>query len=123
PVVRQRVFEQAAIESKRLSLRALVPVKALTRAWIVAASVWLLVSTFALWRQPVERMAQRAGLPSALSTNSSTGAIRVTVSLTPPAYTQLPATTSIDPSQIAAVEGTMAALTIAGEAGGGLAQQ
>ena len=34
PVVRQRVFERAAIESKRLNLRALVPVKALTRAWI-----------------------------------------------------------------------------------------
>jgi Domain of unknown function (DUF4175) len=122
PAVRQRVFERAAIESKRLSLRALVPVKALTRAWIVAAIVWLLVSTFALWRQPVERMAQRAGLPSAISTNPSTGAIRVTVSLTPPAYTQLPATTSVDPSQIAAVEGTMAALAIDGSAAQVLAE-
>jgi hypothetical protein len=122
PVVRQRVFERAAIESKRLNLRALVPVKALTRAWIVAAIVWLLASTFALWRQPVERMAQRAGLPSAISTNPSTGAIRVTVSLTPPAYTQLPATTSVDPSQIAAVEGTMAALAIDGSAARVLAE-
>ena len=116
PVVRQRVFERAAIESKRLNLRALVPVKALTRAWIVAGIVWLLVSTFALWRQPVERMARRAGLPSAVSTNPSSGAIRVTVSLTPPAYTQLPGATSVDPSQIAAVEGTMATLAIDGSA-------
>jgi hypothetical protein len=116
PVVRQRVFERAAIESKRLNPRALVPVKALTRAWIVAGIVWLLVSTFALWRQPVERMAQRAGLPSAFSTNPSSGAIRVTVSLTPPAYTQLPATTSVDPSQIAVIEGTMATLAIDGAA-------
>jgi hypothetical protein len=116
PVVRQRVFERAAIESKRLNPRALVPVKALTRAWIVAGIVWLLVSTFALWRQPVGRMAQRAGLPSAISTNPSSGAIRVTVSLTPPAYTRLPATTSVDPSQIAVTEGTMATLAIEGSA-------
>jgi hypothetical protein len=117
PIARQRVFEQAAIESKRLNPRELVPVKALTRTWIVAGIAWLLVSTFALWRQPVEQIARRAGFPTAVSTNpASPGAIRVTMSLTPPAYTGLPATTSVDPSQIAAVEGTMAALTIEGSA-------
>ena len=116
PIVRQRVFERAAVESTRLNRRALVPLKALTRASIAAAVAWLLVATSALWRQPVERMARRAGLATASTDVASPGAIRVTVSLTPPSYTGIPATTSVDPSQIAAVEGTIAALAIDGSA-------
>jgi len=123
PVVRQRVFERAAIESKRLNPGELVPVTTLIRAVIVAGTTWLLVSTFALWRHPVERLAQRAGLPSVLSTNATaSGVIRVTVSLTPPAYTGLPGTSSVDPPQIAAVEGTLAAVSIDGSASRVLAE-
>jgi hypothetical protein len=115
PIVRQRVFERAAIESKRLNPRELVPVTALTRAVDRRRHDMALVSTFALWRQPVERWHSgrvavctldkpRVGRHSSHGVVDAAGlhgTSRDLVGRSP---------------QIAAVEGTMAALSIDGSA-------
>ena len=116
PAVRERVFAHASVESRRLNLRALLPILPLVRAASVASAAWLLVMTAAMWRQPIERLVGRAVPRSESGAAVRTAGLRVTVSLTPPAYTGQPSSSTVDPQELAAVEGTVASFTIDGSA-------
>jgi len=116
PAVRERVFAHASVESRRLNLRALLPIVPLVRAAIGASAAWLLVMSAAMWRQPVERVVGHVLPQSESGTAVRTGGLRLTVSLTPPAYTRQPSSSTVDPEQVAAIEGTLASITIDGSA-------
>ncbi len=116
PVVRDRVFAHASLESQRLNLKTFAPILPFTRAASVAGAVWILVLTASLWRQPLDRLTGRGGSGSASSAAVGAAGLRVSVSLTPPGYTRLAPSSTVDPQQIAAVEGTVASLAIDGSA-------
>ena len=115
PDVRQRVFARAAAESRRADIRAAVPTTPCVRAFVVAGAAWLIVGTSTLWR-PIAQRGRPSASPVASAELADPNAIHVTVTLNPPAYTGLPASSSVDPSQIGAVEGTQVSVSIEGRA-------
>ena len=116
PVVRDRVFAHASLESQRLNLKTFARILPFTRAASVAGAAWILVLTASMWRQPLDRLTGRGGSGSASSAAVGAAGLRVSVSLTPPGYTRLAPSSTVDPQQIAAVEGTVASLAIDGSA-------
>ena len=112
PFVRQRVFQRAAIEARTVDRRSVVSASKFVTAMVVAGAAWLIVSTAAVWR-PVKELARRSISTQTSSVDSSrSGEMHVTVTLTPPAYTGLPAGSTRDPSEVSSVEGTTASVLI-----------
>jgi len=106
PSARERVLAKAAAHAKSIDLARIVPATRLAQVVLVAAVAWSVVG-LATWRQS---SAARRG-PVAASKQAQAAPLRLTATIQPPAYTGLAATTSTDPSQIDAVEGS--ALTMA----------
>ena len=112
PAARARVFAGAAAVLRGVQLRAVVPRAPLVRAVAAATAAWVLV--WAADRQrPLERMAGALGGERRTTASGlSPGAMRVTITAQPPAYTGLKATTTVDPPQLAAVQGTRVTIVV-----------
>jgi hypothetical protein len=106
PSARERVMAKAAARAKAIDLARIVPATRLAQVVLVAAVAWSVVG-LATWRQS---SAARRG-PVAASKQAPAAPLRLTATIQPPAYTGLAATTSTDPAQIDAVQGS--ALTMA----------
>jgi len=107
PSARERVMAKAASRAKSIDLARVVPATRLAQVVLVAAVAWTVVGV-ANWRRS---SAARRG-PVAASTQSPAAALRLTATIQPPAYTGLPATTSTDPTQIDAVQGSTLTLAL-----------
>ena len=112
PPVRARVFVDAAARVQQVDLRAAFPIAPLIRIALLAAFVWTTVEMAHLWRN---RMTRDGGVASqtAPSTGTSGGSpLQLSVAIEPPAYTGLPATKSVNPEQLQAIEGSSLVLSI-----------
>ncbi len=116
PFVRARVFADAARTLRSLEPTAGAPRSSAIRAAAIASGVWLIVAIGVVAARVVRSNAgpgAGAGLAQSSGRAASAGALHVTATVQPPAYTRLPAQTLVDPPQVQAVEGSALALTIA----------
>src|SRR5207244_3158861 len=108
---RRRVFARAAAELRQIHRRAVFAPTPVIRAAFVAGAAWILV--WAADRQrPLERIARSMGVRSGAASHPGTAPMRLTITVQPPTYTGLPATPTIDPAQIAAVQGTRLTIVV-----------
>jgi hypothetical protein len=106
PAVRLRVFADAATFSRRIDPASVFPSTPVFRLAAVACGSWLMVVGALAWGGDVARFVP-AGVSSAPGPSSAaTGALHVSVTVEPPAYTRLPPQTLEDPAQIQVVEGS-----------------
>ena len=118
PTVRERVLEAAAARAATVDLRTAYPLAPVVRAAMVAGVAWALVGTAGLWRGPLGRVGSGAlSPPASRDDGASQAGLRVSVSIQPPAYTGLEATTSVDPEQLQSIEGAVAAVSVESPAG------
>jgi uncharacterized protein DUF4175 len=113
PAILARVLADAESIARSVDLRALFPAAPIARAVLAGVVAWTLATAIPWWRSAD----QRAGSPTLSQTPPSPSgiggaALRVRVTVQPPRYTDLPATTIADPEQIQAVEGATATLAI-----------
>jgi hypothetical protein len=113
PLVRARVFADAAASVQRIDLRAAFPVAPLIRAALIAAVAWSALETMSWWRGPLARtgsgMLSRSAAPHSAPAPAR---LQVRAAIQPPAYTGLPETRAIDPEQLQAIEGSAVVLSI-----------
>jgi hypothetical protein len=107
PSARDRVMAKAASRAKLIDLARVVPATRLVQVIVVAAVAWTVVGAGS-WRRS---SATRRG-PGASSRPAPSAALRLTATIQPPAYTSLAATTSTDPTQIEAVQGSTLTLAL-----------
>jgi hypothetical protein len=114
PAVRARVFADAAASARQVDLRAAFPIAGLVRAAIVAGVAWAMVVTFALWRGPLSRggTALHPGSSTAQGANTAAATLRVTATVQPASYTGVKSSTTIDPSELQAIEGSDLSVSI-----------
>jgi hypothetical protein len=113
PLVRARVFADAAATVQRIDLRAALPVAPLVRAALLAAVAWTTTGTLHLWRGPLSRAASGLVSRSASPANAPAAArLQVATAIQPPAYTGLQETRAVDPEQLQAIEGSALVLSI-----------
>jgi len=113
PLVRARVFADAAAIAHRLDLRAAFPIARVGQVALLAGVAWATVGTVAVWRGQFPRAG--AGVLSRSTSPTNTAArmrLRVSVATQPPAYTGLGETREVDPEQLQAVEGSTLVLSI-----------
>ena len=101
PAARERVMVKAALRAKSIDPARVFPATRLAQVVVVAAVAWTVVGGANWRRSPATR-----GGPAASSAQATSVPLRVTATIQPPAYTGLAATTSIDPAQIDAVQGS-----------------
>jgi len=101
PAARERVMVKAALRAKSIDPARVFPATRLAQVVVVAAVAWTVVGVANWRRSPATR-----GGPAASSAQATSVPLRVTATIQPPAYTGLAATTSIDPAQIDAVQGS-----------------
>src|SRR5439155_10112855 len=108
PVIRHRVFADAAATARRLDLRTVFPIARLVPVAFLACVAWLLVQSVEVWRGALSRVGSVALTRSQAldSSTSSPARMRVRVAVQPPAYTGLETRTVVDPQQVEAVEGS-----------------
>jgi hypothetical protein len=107
PSARERVMAKAASRATSIDLARTVPATRLVRVVLVAAVAWSVVG-LATWRRS---SATRRGTVAA-SKQAPAEPLRLTATIQPPAYTGLAATTSTDPAQIDAVQGSALAIAL-----------
>jgi len=113
PLVRARVFADAAASAQRLDLRTAFPIARAVRVALLAGLAWATVQTAHVWRGRVSPAG--AGVLSRSTTPTITAVrarLRVSVAIQPPAYTGLRETNAVDPEQLQAVEGSALVLSI-----------
>jgi uncharacterized protein DUF4175 len=111
PAIRARVLGEAAAAAQTIALRDLFPAAAVGRALIASVVAWTLVGATSWWRQSNHRNAAPASSPTVVAAGAQPP-LRVRVTIEPPPYTGLAASTLIDPEEIRAVEGSAAMLSI-----------
>ncbi|MCU1381399.1 MAG: putative rane protein, partial [Acidobacteria bacterium] len=113
PLVRARVFADAASTVQRVDVGAVLPIAPVVRAALLAAAAWAVVGAAHLWRGPVSRtastIAARSASPAAAATASR---LQVRVAVQPPPYTGITQTTMVDPEQLQVIEGSVLLLSI-----------
>jgi len=107
PSARERVIAKAASRAKSIDLARIVPATRLAQVVLVAAVAWSVVG-LATWRRS---SSTRRG-PVEASNQVPAAPLRLTATIQPPAYTGLPATTSTDPAQIDAVQGSALSMAL-----------
>jgi len=107
PSARERVVAKTASTAKSIDLARIVPATRLAQLVLVAAVAWTVVGV-ANWRRS---SGARLSGPAA-SNQASAAPLRFTATIQPPAYTRLAATTSADPAQIEAVQGSTLTLAL-----------
>jgi len=114
PEVGARVLARAHAVAGTVEPGAVFPWAPLGRACAVAVVAWLIAAFVYDWRVTRGRAGFEAGTqPNAASGRAmSPAALRVRITIQPPAYTQLPAATRVDPTEIRAVEGATALVTV-----------
>ena len=113
PIVRARVFADAASSAARVDRRRLSPFAPLLRAVLVAAVAWTAVETAHLWRAPLSRAAAGIAAPSTPASGAPAASrLRVSVAIHPPPYTGLKETRAVDPEQLQVLEGSTLVLSI-----------
>src|SRR3954470_6599233 len=113
PIVRARVFADAASSAARVDPRRLLPFGPLLRAVLIAAVAWTAVQTAHLWRPPLSRAASGIAVRSTpASAAPAASRLRVSVAIHPPPYTALKETTAVDPEQLQMIEGSTLVLSI-----------
>ena len=109
----QRVMVKAASRAKSIDPARVFPATRLAQVVVVAAVAWTVVAVANL--AAVAGNAPRSG--GRVDAGRRPAPLRVTATIQPPAYTGLAATTSIDPAQIDAVQGsTLTCRSIRGRA-------
>ena len=117
PLVRARVFADAAVSVQRIDLRAALPIAPLALAALFAAVAWATLETTDLWRGPLSRAGSGMLSRSASPANAPAPArLQVSAAIQPPAYTGLKDTRVVDPEQLQAVEGSALVLSIGASA-------
>jgi hypothetical protein len=118
PAVRARVFADAAARAQQVDVRVAVPIARLVRAALVAAAAWVIVSASSMWRGPMTPAGRLVGRVSGTrQPYASPANFHITAIVQPPAYTGLKSTTTIDPPQLQAIEGSDLTLSIDARAG------
>ena len=113
PLVRARVFADAAAVVRRIDRRTAFPIAPLVRATLLAALAWMAVGTAQLWRGPLSRAASSVlSRSTPPASGESSARLHVSVVVEPPAYTGLKETHAIDPEQLQTVEGSVLAVSI-----------
>jgi hypothetical protein len=113
PLVRARVFADAAASVQRIDLRTAFPIAPVVRAALLAAVAWTTMETMHLWQGPLSRAGSGMLSRSASPTNAPAAAwLQVSVVIEPPAYTGLKETRAVDPEQLQAIEGSALVLSI-----------
>ncbi|MBI1809865.1 MAG: DUF4175 family protein, partial [Gemmatimonadetes bacterium] len=108
PEIRDRVFADAAARARQVDLRRAFPFTPLVRSVAVASVVWIVVAA----RRPISRVTLFDQSASSAFTTVAPGALRVTTTIQPPAYTGLAGTTLVDPAQLQAIEGSTLTISI-----------
>ena len=113
PLVRARVFADAAARMQRIDLGSAFPLAPLARAALLAALAWTAMATAHLWRGPLAR-AGSSVLSRSASPDDAQGSarLRISVVIQPPVYTGLRETRAADPEQLQAIEGSAIVLSI-----------
>ena len=113
PLVRARVFADAAMRTRAVDWRAAFPAAPIARAALFALLAWTLAGAAQWWRQPPTRdgagILSRAGAKNAATAGAP---LRVNVAILPPPYTHLKETRITDPEQLQAIEGSAIVLSI-----------
>jgi len=119
PEVGARVLAQARAVAGAVDSRTLFPMTPLGRALVAAAVAWLLAGFVVDWRVLRGRIGSEAVVQSGAAGGSATppGAINVRVIIEPPPYIRLATATLDNPSEIHAVEGATALVTVESTAG------
>ena len=114
PIVRARVFADAAAGARRIDLRRAFPIARLTQVVVLAVVAWAAVMTAHLWRGQLPRAG--AGMQSQSAASAGTvlqPRLQLRVAVQPPPYTGLKDTaTVVDPEQLQAVEGSALVVSI-----------
>ena len=113
PVVRARVFADAAAGARRLDLGKALPMAPIVRAALLAVLAWTAIETAQLWRGPLSRTGSRILSRSAPATAApAVTRLQVSVAIQPPPYTGLAETRVVDPEQLQAIEGSVLVLSV-----------
>jgi hypothetical protein len=118
PIVRARVFADAAASAARLDLPGVFRTAPLLRAVLLAALAWTAVETAHRWRAPLSRAVSGLATRSTPASPAPAASLRVSVAIHPPPYTALKETTAVDPEQLQVVEGSTLVLSIDASAAG-----
>ena len=114
PIVRARVFADAAAGARRIDLRRVFPIARLTQVVLLAVVAWTAVMTSHLWRGQLSR--SRAGMQSRSAASAGTALqsrLQLRVAVQPPPYTGLKDTAAVvDPEQLQVVEGSALVVSI-----------
>ena len=113
PLAGARVFAAAATALHGIDVRRVFPLKALLRPAAAAAAVWAAALGLVWWRHPASILLDAVrGAASGIRAGSGDRSLHVTVTIQPPTYTGLRATTMTDPPEVRAVEGSSAVIDI-----------
>lgn len=113
PAVRERVMAQAAVVAQSVDVAAAFRPARVLQLTMLALAAWIVVAGVRVWRGGSVVPASSSSSPRRTPAGASeAGALRVTVDVTPPAYTHRAPTHAVDPSAIEAVEGSEVRLTI-----------
>jgi hypothetical protein len=115
--MRARVFADAAAVSDRVELKRALPTAAAWRTAAVAAALWSIVAVtmLAVGRAPIVQKIARPRGDGATSRDAKSS-LRITVTIDPPPYTGIAATTEVDPLELRAIEGSRLTLRIDSDA-------
>lgn len=111
PEIRDRVFADAAQRARQVDLRRAFPLTPLARTAALACAVWVVVAA----RGPLGTMTRVTVFDrtaSSVWTTTAPGALRLTATIQPPAYTGLAETRLVDPAQLQAIEGSTLTISI-----------
>jgi hypothetical protein len=113
PAVAERVFRDARAGIEAIDPRRFLPARRLTALLMLAAAVWFVRAGVSQRRETATSAARPGGLAPA-ATPSATGELRVTVTIRPPAYTNLPQSQQVNPSELRPIENSVLEFAIEG---------
>ena len=112
PMVRARVFADAAERARSIDWRLAFPLAPLASAALLAAAGWTIVGTLQLWRGPSTGAGSSGVSLQGSADAKGRGRLHVNVVIQPPSYTGLKESTLVDPEQLQAIEGSALVLSI-----------
>jgi hypothetical protein len=113
PSIRDRVFDQASAKVQAIDLSdAFVPTPVWRAVWF-AGVAWAIALALGFMRGHVPGAGSpgRSGVTGTPGTSTGAG-VHITVTIEPPAYTGLPASTVLDPEQLQAIEGAVLIVSV-----------
>jgi hypothetical protein len=110
--VRARILADATSHARLVDVSSAFPSRRAVYAAGVAVFAWAIALAATTWRAPIGREAARLTGRAAAPGPGDAGAIRITATIRPPAYTNVKGATIADPQQLQAIEGSDVTLAI-----------